>query len=119
VKNAQALEIQKLKKIVKKLESKKKSRNPQLKRRLFKARIESSTEKSLGNPKDASKQRRNEIDQDEGISWFPEGSETHGSAPITTAGVSVSTAEPSTPPTTTPTTTTTTTLIEDEDLIIA
>ncbi|GJW01512.1 hypothetical protein Tco_1556763, partial [Tanacetum coccineum] len=36
----------------------------------------------------------------------------------TTAGVSVSTAEPSTPPTTT-TTTTTTTYIEDEDLTIA
>nr|GFA10076.1 hypothetical protein [Tanacetum cinerariifolium] len=36
------------------------------------------------------------------------------SAPITTAGVSISTAEPSTPPTTT-----TTTVIEDEDLIIA
>ncbi|GKF98097.1 hypothetical protein Tco_0296880, partial [Tanacetum coccineum] len=34
------------------------------------------------------------------------------SAPITTAGVSISTAEPSTPPTTT-------TVIEDEDLIIA
>ncbi|GKB79623.1 hypothetical protein Tco_0946518, partial [Tanacetum coccineum] len=37
---------------------------------------------------------------------------TIASAPITTAGVSVSTAEPSTPPTTT-------TVIEDEDLIIA
>ncbi|GJV59849.1 hypothetical protein Tco_1465949 [Tanacetum coccineum] len=36
VKNAQALEIQKLKKRVKKLEIKKKSRTPQLKRRLFK-----------------------------------------------------------------------------------
>ncbi|GJT82623.1 hypothetical protein Tco_1056965 [Tanacetum coccineum] len=36
----------------------------------------------------------------------------NNSAPITTAGVSVSTAEPSTPPTTT-------TVIEDEDLIIA
>ncbi|GJU96518.1 hypothetical protein Tco_1321274 [Tanacetum coccineum] len=45
VKNAQALEIQKLKKRFKKLESKKKSRNPQLKRRLFKVRIESSAER--------------------------------------------------------------------------
>ncbi|GJV79453.1 hypothetical protein Tco_1515323 [Tanacetum coccineum] len=63
LKNAQALEIQKLKKIVKKLEK------------------------------------------------------TQGSAPVTTADVSVSTAEPSTPTTTT--TTTTITLIEDEDLTIA
>ncbi|GJS45520.1 hypothetical protein Tco_0595641 [Tanacetum coccineum] len=39
VKNAQALEIQKLKKRVKKLESKKKSRTPQLKMRLFKVGI--------------------------------------------------------------------------------
>ncbi|GKD96804.1 hypothetical protein Tco_1380701 [Tanacetum coccineum] len=114
VKNAQALEIQKLKKRVKKLESKKKSRTPQLKRRLFKVRIESSANKSLGDQEDSSKQGRNEIDQDEGISWFQEDSKTQGSAPVTTAGVSVSTAEPSTP-----TTTTTTTLIEDEDLTIA
>ncbi|GKA21051.1 hypothetical protein Tco_0701040 [Tanacetum coccineum] len=123
VKNAQALEIQKLKKRV---------------------RIESSTEKSLGAQEDASKQKRNEIDQDEGISWFQEDSETQGryghdigvntastsittasinitttepvttaNAPITTAGVSVSTAEPSTPSTTTKTP------IEDEDLTIA
>ncbi|GKG65531.1 hypothetical protein Tco_0677233, partial [Tanacetum coccineum] len=39
VKDAQALEIQKLKKRVKKLESKKESRTLQLKRRLFKVRI--------------------------------------------------------------------------------
>ncbi|GJY40640.1 hypothetical protein Tco_0427910 [Tanacetum coccineum] len=83
VKNAQALEIQKLKKRVKKLEKKKKSRTPQLKRRLFK---------------------------------FQEHSKTQGSAPVTTAGISVSTAEPSTPP---PPTTTTTTPIKDEDLTIA
>ncbi|GJW90944.1 hypothetical protein Tco_0168497 [Tanacetum coccineum] len=112
VNNAQALEIQKLKK-----------------------------------REDTSKQERNKIDQDEGISWFQEDSETQGryghdigvntattsitttsinmttvepvttaSAPITTANVSVSTAKPSTPPTTT---TTTTTPIEDEDLTIA
>ncbi|GJV07289.1 hypothetical protein Tco_1344945 [Tanacetum coccineum] len=122
VKNAQALEIQKLKKRVKKLEK-----------------------KSLGDPKDASKQERNKIDQDEGISWFQEDSKTQGrygndirvntastsittasinittakpvttaSALITTAGVSVSTVEPSTPPTIT-----TTTVIEDEDITIA
>ncbi|GJV88270.1 hypothetical protein Tco_1532208 [Tanacetum coccineum] len=49
---------------VKKLESKK-SRTPQIKRRLFKVRIEFSVEKSLGNSEDASKQKKNEIDQDE------------------------------------------------------
>ncbi|GJT90204.1 hypothetical protein Tco_1079049 [Tanacetum coccineum] len=54
---------------------------------------------------------RNSTTQEEIIQ---EDSETQGSAPITTAGVFVSTAEPSTPPTTT-----TTTLIEDEDLTIA
>ncbi|GKC31676.1 hypothetical protein Tco_1038970 [Tanacetum coccineum] len=143
VKDAQALEIKKLKKRVKKLESKK-LRTPQLKRRLFKVRIESFVEKSLGDPKDTSKQGRNKIDQDKGISWFQEDAETQGwyghdteinttstsittasinittvepvttaSAPVTIAGVSVSTAEPSTPPTTT-----TTTSIEDEDLTI-
>ncbi|GJS79966.1 putative ribonuclease H-like domain-containing protein [Tanacetum coccineum] len=101
--------------LFKKLESKKKSRTPQLKRRLFKVRIESSAEKSLGDPEDASKQGRNEINQDEGISWFQEDSETQGSSiQFTTVGVSISTAKPSTPPTTT-----TTTPIEDEDLTIA
>ncbi|GJS11428.1 hypothetical protein Tco_0368224 [Tanacetum coccineum] len=121
VKTAQDLEITSLKKRVKKLEKKKKARTPQLKRRLFKVRIESSADKSLGDQEDASKQGRNEEDED--ISWFQEDAETQGrydqdidvttaSAPITTAGVSVSTAEPSTPPTKI-------TLIEDEDLIIA
>nr|GFD49753.1 hypothetical protein [Tanacetum cinerariifolium] len=65
IKDAQALEIQKLKKKVKKLEKRRKSRTPQLKRRLFKVRIESSAEKSLGNQEDASNQERN--DQDEEI----------------------------------------------------
>ncbi|GKD00621.1 hypothetical protein Tco_1170895 [Tanacetum coccineum] len=36
--------------------------------------------KSLGDPEDASKQERNEIDQDEGISWFQEDSKTQGKA---------------------------------------
>ncbi|GJZ62784.1 hypothetical protein Tco_0619205 [Tanacetum coccineum] len=97
VKNAQALEIQKLKKRVKKLESKKKSRTPQLKRRLFKVRIESSAEKSLGDHEDSSKQGRNEIDQDEGILCINITTVepvTTASTLITTAGVSVSTAEP-------------------------
>ncbi|GJU58873.1 hypothetical protein Tco_1236639 [Tanacetum coccineum] len=143
--NAQALEIQKLKKRVKNLESKKESRTPQLKRRLFKVRIESFAKKSLGDLEDASKHRRNGIDQDEGISWFQENSETQGryghdirvniaSTPITTASINITTAEPvttvSAPITTadvsvstaepsTPLTITTTTVIEDEDLIIA
>ncbi|GJY40600.1 retrovirus-related pol polyprotein from transposon TNT 1-94 [Tanacetum coccineum] len=102
VKTSQDLEITSLKKRVKKLEKKKKARTPQLKRRLFKWRNE---------------------DQDEDTSWFQEDVETRGRydqdidvttvcAPITTAGVCVSTAEPSTPPTTT-------TVIEDKDLIIA
>ncbi|GJW22242.1 putative ribonuclease H-like domain-containing protein [Tanacetum coccineum] len=146
VKNAHALEIQKLKKRVKKLESKKKSRTLQLKRRLFKVRIESSIEKSLGDQEDSSKQGRNEIDQDEGISWFQEDSMIQGrygydigvntaSTSITTASINITTTEPvttasepvttiavsitvepSTPPTIT---TTTTTPIKDEDLTIA
>ncbi|GJS81467.1 hypothetical protein Tco_0748008 [Tanacetum coccineum] len=144
IKTAQDLEITNLKKRVKKLEKKKKSRTPQLKRRLFKVRIESSAEKSLGDQEDASKQGRNEIDQDEGISWFQEDAETQGryghdteintaSTSITTASINITTAEPvitaSAPiatagvsvstaePSTPPTTTTT--FIEDEDLIIA
>ncbi|GKE60473.1 hypothetical protein Tco_1510840, partial [Tanacetum coccineum] len=55
IKTAQDLEITNLKKRVKKLEKKKKSRTPQLKRRLFKVRIKSSAEKSLGDQEDASK----------------------------------------------------------------
>ncbi|GKF16779.1 hypothetical protein Tco_0061697 [Tanacetum coccineum] len=100
------------KKRVKKLEKKTKLETLKLKRRLFKVRIESSAEKILGAQEDASKQGRNEIDQDKGISWFQEDAETQGSAPITTASVSVSTVEPYTPPTTT-------ILIEYEDLTIA
>ncbi|GJS70105.1 hypothetical protein Tco_0702946 [Tanacetum coccineum] len=144
IKTAQDLEITNLKKRVKKLEKKKKSRTPQLKRRLFKVRIESSAEKSLGDQEDASKQGRNEIDQDEGISWFQEDAETQGryghdteintaSTSITTASINITTVEPvitaSAPiatagvsvstaePSTPPTTTTT--FIEDEDLTIA
>ncbi|GJZ13265.1 hypothetical protein Tco_0548495 [Tanacetum coccineum] len=125
VKTAQDLEITSLKKSVKKLEKKKKARTPQLKRRLFKVRIESFANKSLGDQEDASKQGRNiaESDQDEEISFVQEDAETQGrydqdidvttiSAPITTTGVSVSTVEPSTPPTTT-------TVIKDDDLTIA
>ncbi|GKC40365.1 hypothetical protein Tco_1052749 [Tanacetum coccineum] len=74
VNDTQALEIKRLKKRVKKLEKKKMSRTPQLKRRLFKVRIKSSTEKSLGDQEDSSKKERNEIEQDEGILWFGFGS---------------------------------------------
>nr|GEW82077.1 hypothetical protein [Tanacetum cinerariifolium] len=94
--DARALEINKLKKRVKKLESRKKSRTPQLKMRLFKVRVESSSDKNL--------ETQGRHGQDTKVNT--------ASAPVTTADVSVSTAEPSTPPTTT-------TLIEDEDLIIA
>ncbi|GJU98549.1 putative ribonuclease H-like domain-containing protein [Tanacetum coccineum] len=97
VKTAQDVEIISLKKRVKKLEKKKKARTPRLKRRLFKVKIESSTNKSL--------ETQGRYAHDINV--------TTASAPITTVGVSVSTAEPSTPPTTT------TTLIEDEDLIIS
>ncbi|GJS53555.1 hypothetical protein Tco_0626917 [Tanacetum coccineum] len=106
-------------------------------------RIESSVEKSLSDQEDASKQGRNEIDQDEEISWFQEDAETQGryghdnaintaSTSITTASINITTDEPVTTvsapittvgvsvstaePSTPPTTTT---LIKDEDLIIA
>ncbi|GKF98566.1 hypothetical protein Tco_0297349, partial [Tanacetum coccineum] len=128
---------------VKKLEKKKKARTPQLKRRLFKVRIESSAEKSLGDQEDASKQERNKIGQDEEILWFYEDAETQGryghdikintaSTSITTVSINITTVEPvttaSAPITTTgvsvsiaepSTPLTITTLIEDEDLTIA
>ncbi|GKD60939.1 hypothetical protein Tco_1298448 [Tanacetum coccineum] len=142
IKTAQDLEITNLKKRVKKLKKKKKSRTPQLKNRLFKVRIESSAEKSLGDQEDTSKQGRNDIDQDEGISWFQEDAETQGrygndieintaSTSITTASINITTAEPitttSAPITTAgvsvstaiPSTPPTTTPIKDEDLTIA
>ncbi|GJT69988.1 hypothetical protein Tco_1029274 [Tanacetum coccineum] len=106
IKTAQALEIAHLKKRVKKLERKKKSRAPQLKKRLFKVRIESSAEKSLGDQEDASKQGRNisKVDQDEGTSWFQEDVETQvryahdvgintASTSITTASINVTIAK--------------------------
>ncbi|GJX95299.1 putative ribonuclease H-like domain-containing protein [Tanacetum coccineum] len=51
-KTAQDLKITTLKNRVKKLEKKRKARTPQLKRRLFKVRIESSADKSLGDQED-------------------------------------------------------------------
>nr|GFD21519.1 hypothetical protein [Tanacetum cinerariifolium] len=64
----------------------------QLKRRVFKVRIESSDEKSLGDQEDASNHGWN--DQDKGISFVQEDAETQESAPVTTAGISISAAEP-------------------------
>ncbi|GJR87859.1 hypothetical protein Tco_0211870 [Tanacetum coccineum] len=123
-KTAQAKEIASLKKRVKKLERKRKSRTPG--RTLFK--IGTSKKRSLGE-EDASKQGKNlkqrsifgESDVDEDLDAVSTAKMevntaepiTTASAPINTAGVSVSTAEPSTP------LTTTTTIIEDEDLTIA
>ncbi|GJZ79348.1 hypothetical protein Tco_0644185 [Tanacetum coccineum] len=112
VKDAQALEIKQLKKRVKKLEKRKKSRTPQLKRRLFKVRIKSSAEKSL---EDEETQGRYGISIAGVTTAEPV---TTASAPITTAGVSVSTAEPCTAEPSTPPPTTIT-VIEDDDLTIA
>ncbi|GJR93167.1 hypothetical protein Tco_0265341 [Tanacetum coccineum] len=76
-KTAQAKEITSLKKRVKKLEQRGRSRTPGLKR-LYKVgtsrRVESSTEASLGDQEDASKQGRNiaEIDADVDISLVHE-----------------------------------------------
>ncbi|GJU47650.1 hypothetical protein Tco_1204916 [Tanacetum coccineum] len=84
------------------MEKKKKAGTSKLKRRLFKVKIKSSADKSLGDQEDASKQGRNiaESDQDEDISFVQEDTVTQGrydqdidvtaiSAPITIAGVSM------------------------------
>ncbi|GJU46154.1 hypothetical protein Tco_1203420 [Tanacetum coccineum] len=114
VKNAQALEIQKLKKRVKKLESKKKSRTPQLKMRLFKFQEDSETQGRYGHGIGVNTASISITIASINITTAKP--VITASAPLTTAGVSVITAEPSTPP---PTTTITTTPIEDEDLTIA
>ncbi|GJV30942.1 hypothetical protein Tco_1391342 [Tanacetum coccineum] len=103
IKTTQDLEITNLKKRVKKLEKKKKSRTPQLKRRLFNGRYGHDIE--INNASTSITTASINITTVEPV--------TTASAPITTTGVSVSTAEPSTPPPPT------TTLIEDEDLTIA
>ncbi|GKF23560.1 hypothetical protein Tco_0075882, partial [Tanacetum coccineum] len=102
VKDAQALEIKKLKKRVKKLESKKKSRTAQLKRRLFKGRY--GHDIGVNTASTSITTASINITSVEPV--------TTASAPVTTVGVSVTTTEPSTPPTTT-------IPIEDEDLTIA
>ncbi|GKE49811.1 hypothetical protein Tco_1481069 [Tanacetum coccineum] len=119
IKTAQDLEITNINNRVKKLEKKTKSRTPQLQRRLFKVRIESSAEKSSEDL-----ETHGRYGHDIGVNIASTSITTASinittaepvttaSALITTAGVSVSTAEPSTPPTTT-------ILIEDEDLAIA
>ncbi|GJQ99123.1 putative ribonuclease H-like domain-containing protein, partial [Tanacetum coccineum] len=133
-KTAQDLVIKKLKKKVKRLEKKQRARTPGMK--LFK--IGTSRRKSL-DKKNVSKQGKNlktrpmfeegDFDDDfddiddmvneamENVEGNTVNTATTGvsaaSASVTTAGVSISTAEPRTPPTTT------TTAFEDEDLTIA
>ncbi|GKA85213.1 hypothetical protein Tco_0806867 [Tanacetum coccineum] len=117
IETAQDLEITNLKKRVKKLEKKKKVRTPQLKRRLFKVKIEYSIEKSL----ETQGRYGHDIEINIASTSITTASInittakpiTTTSAPVTTAGVSVSTTEPSTPPTTM------TIFFEDEDLTIA
>ncbi|GJV85851.1 ribonuclease H-like domain-containing protein [Tanacetum coccineum] len=138
-KSAQAKEIANLKKRVKKMERKRKSRTSGM--NLFK--IGTSRRRSLGE-EDASKQGKqssifedNDFDEgfdaniDEAIEQVYDANKdtieegevqvptadmevNTASAPVTTTGVSVTTAEPSTPPPPT-----TTTIIEDEELTIS
>ncbi|GJV02989.1 hypothetical protein Tco_1336558 [Tanacetum coccineum] len=130
-KTAQDRVITRLKLRVKRLEKKRKARTPQpMKRRLFKGRVESSDDDL--DEEDASKQGR---ESDKTKSMFQdsdfdvldddmedvEGETVHTattgvsvvSAPVTTTGVAISTAEPRTPPTTAAT------AFIDEDLTIA
>ncbi|GJX14650.1 putative ribonuclease H-like domain-containing protein [Tanacetum coccineum] len=111
IKTAQDLEITNLKKRVKKLEKKKKSRTPQLKRRLFKFQEDAKTHQRYGH--DIEINTASTSITTASINITTAQPVTTASAPITTAGVSVSTVEPITPPTTT------TIVIEDEDLTIA
>ncbi|GJU93804.1 ribonuclease H-like domain-containing protein [Tanacetum coccineum] len=117
-KNAQAVEILRLKKIVKRLERQRNSSTSQPRRRKYK-HVESSDDDL--DEEDASKQGRknnktnlmlHESDfdgfDDETVDAATIGVST-ASAPVTTAGVAISTAEPRTPPTTT-------TVFDDEDV---
>ncbi|GJT76892.1 hypothetical protein Tco_1043617 [Tanacetum coccineum] len=124
-KTAQAQEIASLKKRVKKLEKRKRSRTPGM--TLFK--IESDVDEDLDNPVmdeaikhvyeadknvegDAEQVSAAAVDVSTGDAVNTAGTEVNtASALVTTTGVSVSTAEPTTPPTTT--------VFEDEDLTIA
>ncbi|GJT50105.1 hypothetical protein Tco_0976262 [Tanacetum coccineum] len=131
-KTAQDRVITRLKLRVKRLEKKRKARNPQpMKKRLFKGRVETSSDKSLGE--DASKQGRNDdkieelnltdgtdtevIMEDKGSgekggSTADQVSTVRPEVSAASVPVNVSTATPSTPPTTT-------TIFSDEDLTIA
>nr|GEV92183.1 hypothetical protein [Tanacetum cinerariifolium] len=100
VNDAQALEITHLKKRVKRLEKKTKSRTLQLKRRLFKVRIKSSTEKSLDAKTHGKYDHDIEVNTAStsittaSINLTAVGPVTIVSAPVTNVDVSVSTAEP-------------------------
>ncbi|GKA69382.1 hypothetical protein Tco_0775446 [Tanacetum coccineum] len=131
-KTAQDRVITKLKLSVKRLEKKRKARTLQpMKKRLFKGRVETSTDKSLGE--DASKQGRNDdkieelnltdgadtevIVEDKGSgekggSTVDQVSTARPEVSAASVPVNVSAATPSTPPTTT-------TIFGDEDLTIA
>ncbi|GJS92258.1 putative ribonuclease H-like domain-containing protein [Tanacetum coccineum] len=131
-KTAQDRVVTKLKLRVKRLEKKKKAITPQpMKRRLFKGRVETSTDKSLGE--DASKQGRNDdkieelnltdeadtevIVEDKGSgekcgSTADQVSTVRPEVSAASVPVNVSASTPSTPPTTT-------TIFGDEDLTIA
>ncbi|GKC65392.1 hypothetical protein Tco_1097990, partial [Tanacetum coccineum] len=106
-KTAQDRVITRLKLRVKRLENKRKERTPQpMKRRLFKDRVESFDDDL--DEEDASNQGR---ESDKTNSMFQDNSIV--SAPVTTAGVAISTAKPRTPPTTAAT------AFINEDLTIA
>ncbi|GJV33701.1 hypothetical protein Tco_1394101 [Tanacetum coccineum] len=120
-KDAQAVEILRLKKRVKRLERQRKSSTSQPKRRKYR-HVESSDDDL--DEEDASKQERkndksnhmlHESDfdgfDDETVDDATTGVST-ASAPVTTAGVAISTAEPRTPPTIT-------TVFDDEDVTMA
>nr|GEW40977.1 hypothetical protein [Tanacetum cinerariifolium] len=102
-KTAWDLEITLLKKRVKRLEKKKKSRTLQLKRTLFKGRYGHDTEINTASTSITTAS----------INITTAEPVTTVNTPITTTGVSVSAAEPCTPPITTPT------VIEDAYLTIA
>ncbi|GJT85184.1 hypothetical protein Tco_1066901 [Tanacetum coccineum] len=122
-KTAQDRVINRLKLRVKRLEKKRKARTPQpMKRRLFKGRVETSTDTSLGE--DASKQGRSSdktkpmfkdsdfdvLDAEQITTTGP--SHVSTADQVSTARPEVSAATPSTPPTTT-------TVFDDEDVTMA
>ncbi|GJS54105.1 hypothetical protein Tco_0627467 [Tanacetum coccineum] len=109
-KTAQAKEIAYLKKRVKKLERKRKSRTPGM--NLFKIDMDHATKDVEGDAEQVISAAADEVSTGDAVNTA--GTEVNtASAPVTTAGISVTTAEPSTP------LTTTTTVIKDEDLTIA